>query len=97
MGRRKVLVVEEVVVVVKLWHKQAAEEAMLRSLCRLELVEPILILGHFGSSLAIFGRVLVSAESLSRARGYILVFWTPSRSSTWAPTSLEVPGWEGSW
>ena len=80
---------------VKLWHKQAAEEAMLRSLCRLVLVEPILILGHFGSSLAIFGRVLVSAESLSR--GYILVFWTLSRSSTWAPSSLEVPGWEGSW
>ena len=51
-------------VVVKLWHKQAAEEAMLRSLCRLVLVEPILILGHCGSSLAIFGRVLVSAESL---------------------------------
>ena len=93
MGRRKVL--EEVVVVVKLWHKQAAEEAMLRSLCRLELVEPILILGHCESSLAIFGRVLVSAESLSR--GYILVFWTLSRSSIWAPTSLEVPGWEGSW
>ena len=46
MGRRKVLVVVKVVVVVKLWHKQAAEEAMLRSLCRLELVEPILILSH---------------------------------------------------
>ena len=45
MGRRKVLVVVEVVVV-KLWHKQEAEEAMLRSLCRLELVEPILIFGH---------------------------------------------------
>ena len=90
-----VLVVEEVVVLVKLWHKQAAEEAMLKSLCRLVLVEPILILSHCGSSLAIFGRVLVSAESLSR--GYILVFWTLSRSSTWAPSSLEVPGWEGSW
>ena len=60
MGRRKVLEV----VVVKLWHKQEAEEAMLRSLCRLVLVEPILILGHCESSLAIFGRVLVSAESL---------------------------------
>ena len=82
-------------VLVKLWHKQAAEEAMLKSLCRLVLVEPILILSHCGSSLAIFGRALVSAESLSR--GYILVFWTPSRSSTWAPTSLEGPGWEGSW
>ena len=46
MGRRKVLVVEEVVVVVVVWHKQAAEEAMLRSLCRLELVEPTLILSH---------------------------------------------------
>ena len=46
MGRRKVLVVEEVVVVVKLWHKQGAEEAMLRSLCRLVLLGPILILGH---------------------------------------------------
>ena len=45
MGRRKVLVVEEVVVVM-LWHKQAAEEAMLRSLCRLVLVEPLLILSH---------------------------------------------------
>ena len=42
MGRRKVLEV----VVVKLWHKQEAEEAMLRSLCRLVLVEPILILSH---------------------------------------------------
>ena len=78
---------EEVVVMVKLWHKQAAEEAMLRSLYRLVLVEPILILGHCEPSLVIFGRVLVSAESLSR--GCILVFWTPSRSSTWAPTSLE--------
>ena len=46
LGRRKVLVVEEVVVVVVVWHKQAAEEAMLRSLCRLELVEPTLILSH---------------------------------------------------
>ena len=82
-------------VVVKLWHKQAAEEAMLRSLCRQELEKLILSWGRCGSSLVIFGRVLVSAESLSR--GYILVFWTLSRSSTWAPSSLEVPGWEGSW
>ena len=34
MGRRKVLVGEKVVVVM-VWHKQAAEEAMLRSLYRL--------------------------------------------------------------